>query len=514
MILPPFKPSVFQKAFFDFVEYETGSAVLEAVAGSGKTTTIIEALKLFREGTTVLLLAFNKTIADELAARVQAAGVKASVEVKTFNGLGHSILYKRLGRLTLDNRKMRGVIKGLMDTFDYQEFGQVVFELVGYARRFGLVPEGIRSAPLMPDTAESWHWLINHFGVEVEKDQVQDVIDMARRAIRAGVEMAAEQRVIDFDDQVYLPAIKKMARDTWDVILVDEAQDVSPVRTRLIEMCLRPGGRMFAVGDSFQAIYGFTGSDSEAMNTLRTKFDAVSLPLSISYRCAKKVVAAAQQVMPAIQAAETAPEGIVEYLPAWVGEDFQPGDMVLCRKNAPIVSLAWKLIGKGVACRILGRDIAGGIVKLINDLQPRGLNGQHGLAGKLEAWRLAEVGKWKKEERDDMVEAVNDKASCVEAIMARSTVRTVPDLIRSIEAMFTDDSSGDKAVTLCSMHKSKGLEADRVFILDRDLLPLKSAKQAWQIKQENNLLYVALTRAKKELYFIETTGMVEKKKAA
>jgi superfamily I DNA/RNA helicase len=59
-------------------------------------------------------------------------------------------------------------------------------------------------------------------------------------------------------------------------------------------------------------------------------------------------------------------------------------------------------------------------------------------------------------------------------------------------------------LTLCTVHKAKGLEWNRVYILDEFLMPSKYARQAWQQQQETNLQYVAVTRAKQELKFIYT----------
>ena len=68
--------------------------------------------------------------------------------------------------------------------------------------------------------------------------------------------------------------------------------------------------------------------------------------------------------------------------------------------------------------------------------------------------------------------------------------------------MFGDTKDGEKArvLTLSTIHKSKGREWDRVFILGRTrYLPSPWARKEWQQLQEKNLEYVALTRAKDTL---------------
>lgn len=496
------KPSIYQQNIYDFISSNSGSAVVEAVAGSGKTTTVLKCLELIPKEQSVLLLAFNKSIADELKSRAPK-----HVDVKTFNGLGHNILGSRLGRMELDSNKMRKIVRETMDGFDYKDFGEMVYNLTGYVRRMGLLPKDMRGNAIMEDNLDSWNWLIDHFGIPCDSFIRPLIIEYARNCVIESVEMTAEEKIIDFDDQIYIPAIKNMRGDEYDWVFVDEAQDVSPVRTKLIQLVLKDSGRVIAVGDSRQAVYGFTGSDSKAMQTLRDTFNAISLPLSISYRCSKSIVNEAKSVMPTIEASEVAPLGNVNHLDVVNLECFNGGDMIICRRNAPIIALAFKLISKGIPARVMGRDISGGLIKLIEKLQPKGIDGNHGLIEKLSRWQEKEIAKWKKEDREDMIEATTDKVNCIMAIVDRTTVKSVPDLIRSIESLFSDDVNNTRAVTLCSIHKSKGLESDTVYFLDRDIIPLKSAKQDWQIEQEYNLLYVGITRAKSVLNYISSDSV-------
>jgi len=78
-------------------------------------------------------------------------------------------------------------------------------------------------------------------------------------------------------------------------------------------------------------------------------------------------------------------------------------------------------------------------------------------------------------------------------------------LAANIDALFSDNRDGS-VLTLATVHKSKGLEWDRVFILDPKLMPSKYARQQWQLDQETNIHYVAITRARQELYYIDSEG--------
>ena len=77
--------------------------------------------------------------------------------------------------------------------------------------------------------------------------------------------------------------------------------------------------------------------------------------------------------------------------------------------------------------------------------------------------------------------------------------KNIEDLKLKIQSIFSDDIEG---IILSTVHKAKGLEADRVFIVRPDLLPMtKNIRSQWERQQENNLTYVAITRARKELIY-------------
>ena len=86
-----FKPSKFQQKIYDFITNGSGNAVVSAVAGSGKTTTLLNALKLIPTNKRVLFLAFNKSIAKELQERVPNT---PNIHVKTVHGFGYSSLLR------------------------------------------------------------------------------------------------------------------------------------------------------------------------------------------------------------------------------------------------------------------------------------------------------------------------------------------------------------------------------------------------------------------------------------
>lgn len=249
-----------------------------------------------------------------------------------------------------------------------------------------------------------------------------------------------------------------------------------------------------------QAIYGFRGADSESIEGIRSDFNAITLPLSISYRCAKSIVLEAQKTVPHIEASETASEGSVITMSNYGFSDFKKSDAILCRNVAPLVKMAYGLISRGIPANMMGRDIGKGLTTLVKNLRAKDV---YELTGKLQAWEAKEVTRLQKEKnKDSLLESMTDKLECIRLFMSQNTSGKIIDLIKEIEGFFTEDLNG--CITLATVHRSKGLEFDRVFILDRSRFNPKWAKLEWMVNQEKNLVYVAVTRAKKDLVYISS----------
>lgn len=494
----PFNPSTYQSAIFKFIRTGNGCALVEAVAGSGKTTTIVEALKMIPAADKVLFLAFNKSIAAELKTRVPP-----HVDAMTLNALGHRAWTKFAGRLCqLDSNKTRGIIDTALAE-DEKPNRAAITRLVAVAKSCGLVPNTAKDAAgLRADTLDEWSDLIDHFEIEVEEKDKLTVIESARRVLKLSL---SRHDLIDFDDQLYMTVVFNAPLARYDWVFVDEAQDLSPIQHALLRKALKPGGRLVAVGDSKQAIYGFRGADSNSMDVLRQEFNCVRLPLSISYRCPRNVVDYAKHIVPHIEASDTAPDGTVMSMPQYSETDFAPDDMIICRNTRPIISLAYKLIARMVPVKVLGREIGQGLISLIERLRPQGIDGEKGLVVKLDRWTAKEIERCMARGQEQKAEAAMDKADTIRTFIEFTQPETVAQLTAAIHSLFTDD--GRPATTLSTIHRAKGLEAPRVFVLDPDLMPSRYARQEWQMEQEKNLMYVAYTRAKGQLIFIRSDAM-------
>lgn len=511
-----FVPSAKQQAIFDFVEKSPLSLIIEAVAGSGKTTTIVAAVKLLNANQRIMFCAFNKSIATELSERLPD-----HVNCCTMNSLGHRAWMRHVdSRVELNKNKTYDLLENprvtnLYDKQDIRKIRYVVVQLVNFAKQIGMVPGGMNGVTgLVEDTDANWHAIIDHNNIDMgvtrdgktrfevkeeTRNRTKRAIEVARLVLKLSIQ---QTKIIDFNDQLFLPVIYGAKFPQNHVVFVDEAQDISAIQRVMLKRSLRSDGRLIAVGDPHQAIYGFRGADSESLNNIARDFNCESLPLSISYRCAQDVVKEAQQYVAHIEAHEDAPEGKIEHLGVYNPDNldvFQKNDFVLCRNVAPLVKLAFALIAKGKPAGILGKDIGKRIVSIINKLKATDIPD---LRTKLQKWQQTEISLLQERDPEATGEYIIQQADSVRAFINCSGATTVQGVLDTVEKMFSDRVEG--AIRLSTVHKSKGLEANRVIILDRQLMPSKYATKPWQKVQENNLIYVAITRSINYLGYIET----------
>lgn len=500
-----FTPSPYQQAVFDHLERfpEADNLMVEAVAGSGKTTTIVHGLRHLPAHLNVCMLAFNKSIATELSGKVPAG-----VVVKTFHSLGFAAYRSAVpGRVEVDGKKTYKVLETFLNRDECWDYGAPVAKLVGLAKQAGFGLPGVDTS------AQQWQALADHYDVSAKKGTSWTrVLAHAARALELS---GRTLDVVDFDDMLYMPLLTGAAWPHFDVVFVDEAQDTNRLQVDIVKALIEPKpgvfasgppGRLVFVGDRRQAIYGFRGADASALDNISAEFRCRHLPLSVTYRCPKTVVREAQtNGAPEIEAYEHAAEGAVKVVETFHAEDFGAADAVLCRNKAPLLSLAYACIAQGVGVRFLGREIGQGLIKLVEKLRARDLDD---LLAKLRTWERKETDRARADGREMAVAAAEDKAECIRvAVGALPLDATVGGLVASLKAVF--DEKRGRLLTLSTIHKSKGMEWPVVWLLDEHLMPSKWALQAWQQEQEANLRYVAITRAESELRYIYSDGWRE-----
>lgn len=503
----PFIPSTHQATFFTWVKDGTGSAILIAVAGAGKTTSIKRALVYIPERCHVQLFAFNTDAAYSLKNAIKEMAEEtgrtfANMRAGTFHSVGYAAVCKKLGKpasaVKADGKKMANIARSVLGEVDHELYAEYACKLVGYAKGEGI-------GPLTADTEEAWWKLVQHHDLALDSEDAIEAtaVNIARGLLRRSNE-ESRKGFIDFDDMLYLPLLWRLRLWQNDWVFIDEAQDTNPVRRAIAKLALKPGGRLVAVGDPKQAIYGFTGASHDAIEIIEREFDAVRLPLTVCYRCSAAVVAKAKELVDYIEVAPGAAEGSFETTDDHkVLYGLGATDAILCRNTAPLIGTAYELMAKGVACRVLGREIGKGLVNLIKKMKGKGIAG---LMEKLEAYRDREVAKFTAKGEEAKAEAICDRIECIETFIASMPEldRTVPALIEKIEALFGDGTAS--VLTLSTIHKAKGKEYDTVVIIRPDLMPSKWARQDHQREQESNLQYVADTRAKMHLKYLVSTG--------
>lgn len=484
-------PSKYQTNVIEAAKLGLYSILVNALAGSGKTTLLTMVVEALDRSLRVLCLAFNKSIATEMAARMPSG-----VQVSTVNALGHRVLLNHpdFRGMKLDGDKVRNIAREMI-SYDEKDLTSAVIALVSKAKTHGLVPniEGMREVPprsLMKDTTENWLWLAERYHIELP-EYYHRVFELARAVLGASVNMKS---LIDFDDQMYLPIVWKLRFPKYDRLIVDEAQDLSNIQFEMLRELSHKDTKHIFVGDRKQSLYYFRGADAGAMDRLSREFKCTELPLSITYRCPKKVVAFAQQYEPAMEAADNAIDGEVVTINSILDADLNPGDMVVCRRAAPLFKTAFSLIPRRIPVRIQGRDLCEGLKALVRQMKPKDI--PH-LVEKLNAWEIRQVMKLEEVKAPkEKIALVHDKATCIREVIAGTSCKTIRDLENAMNSLMAGEGP---CVLLSTVHRVKGLESDNVFILDHGHKVW--AKTPEEQQQEINCAYVAVTRAKKKLTF-------------
>lgn len=460
--------SSFQMAIFDDVATGTWHTVVRARAGTGKTTTIVEALRHVPAGKSCLMVAFNKKIAEELTSRAPAG-----VQVKTLHGFGFCALMS-VRKVRLDQNRVRAYLSDRNPEWTGERIGALCKAI------------GLAKGMLAQDAADIDD-IIDRFELDVPEHARAE---FCRDAIETMAWCKRDTGTCDFDDMVWLPVVLGTRVDQFDYVFVDETQDLNKAQIELALRACKRGGRIIAVGDDRQAIYGFRGADEAAMAGLIERLGAHVLPLSVTYRCGKNIVDVAREIVTDYEAAPTNADGLVSHVGDEVMlRDAKAGDFIISRANAPLIGLCMDFLKRGVRANIAGRDVGASLLTLITK---SGASTVAELTKYVDEWCALECARLaaKKPPRDS--QSVEDRAECINALCEGAT--SVADVRARIESLFSDKDDSAR-IMLTTTHKAKGLERERCWILTETYRPRRSTEEA-------NLWYVAVTRAKSELYLV------------
>lgn len=429
--------------------------VIDSVAGSGKTFTSVE--MLMRNG-----------------------GGKA----KTYHQLGFAIIREHAQQVRKNDYKTLDILDRIDKEMD-RSVKAASAKMVSWCKNAGIAKA---------DRDELWA-MVDHYGLPYTDEAIEEAMDTVNIVLQRSAESLRE---IDFDDMLWLPVVKGLqTKNRYRTLLVDEYQDTNLCQQKLAEMV---ADRLVLVGDRRQAIYGFRGAATGAMDLALERLRGMQrgvreMRLTVCRRCPKIVLELARMIVPHIRPLDNAPEGMeTELPPSKLLGMLRPGDLVLCRVNRPLISLAYELMKKRVPVLIKGRQLGQGILTLIGKMESNGAATLPELIGMLNEYLYQEIEKLLPlgERGEGRIAAIQERVECL--IEMASAEQTLDGLKTTVETLFcgdADDAAG--RVMLGTVHRNKGSEAPRVFVLNPEMMPWPT-KRKWEMEQEENIGYVSVTR--------------------
>jgi superfamily I DNA/RNA helicase len=482
------EPSKLQQAILNAYQGSRDNIVINAVAGSGKTSTLKMLSELTQNnGESKLYLAFNREIVEDVLPKLEPLGVFVS----TFHSLGFSAIKAQNPSAKVDKWKYRNLL-----TANLRQSG--LYDLADKGIGLGIVCRSIDAlrVSLSKITPGSFEQALDANDVdftnlnENHPHWLEKLTTVARNTVLQGVE---NDSTVDFIDMISLPVLKgKYHLPGYDLVMIDEMQDLNLVMQRWLSAFKKAGSRIVGVGDPHQAIYAFAGADSNSFYRSKDLISAVEFPLSVCYRCHDEALDWARDYVPHIEGTQRS--GVlsaVEY--GDMPHKLAPKDLVLCRTNAPLVDLALELITLGKPVKIKGKDFGQDLISWVKKTQKTNPDfAQFDVA--FNSLMMAQARQAKSE---DKLARLQDYKDCFDALRNDPAINSYEDLLARIDALYSEKAQGS-AIVLSTFHKSKGIEADTVWILKSHRFPASMTED-----QEGNLAYVAITRAKKVLNVVE-----------
>jgi DNA helicase II / ATP-dependent DNA helicase PcrA len=507
-----FQPSENQENILKWIENGTQHGCINAVAGSGKSTTLmLAALELQNLGfeiPEVKIIVFGKANSLDLISKF---GEQWKDSISTLHSAGWSLIkaYFPSRQLKIDNTKYRsiateqGLIRGgdgssgsLVRNYTIAKDAESEFmKLLDLVRLTCTTP-----TPTNLATLAEHHDLNGLF----DFDRIKIVVN---RCLAIGLERATYRGIFDFCDQIYIPyELALKPRKPYKFVLVDECQDLNAAQLELVKTLAGDTGRILAVGDPYQAIFGFAGADDRSYQKIAEGLQAKELPLSVCYRCPKTHIQLVNSIFTEIPIIShtNAIDGEIKILnPSDLPQTLATGDLVICRKTAPLMKLCMELIAQGMAATVKGRDIGAQIAKELDAIvKMPGYEGYQRLASAIDLYEQMQSEKYGGLKNAEQLRInLEDRCAAIRALyIGYPDCGSISELKDSIEKLFSDNES---PITLATCHRTKGLEADRIFLYQAEEMPLRWKSQLrWQLEQEYNLLYVALTRSKQSLFVV------------
>lgn len=481
-----FTPDKFQQRIQKEFRETQNNIVVQAVAGSGKTSTLKLLMNDIPPHKDAIYVAFNKHIVDSLKATLP---YRENITISTLNSFGARMLYRTLGKITLvENKYFLIALRLFKSSWQLNKENKW-----NYCYNISKIVDVMRFNFCFDDE-EAIQASCAEYGITILADELEHAL----RVFEIGMENINQ---IDFLDQIFLPVVRKIKFIKFHYVLSDEVQDFSKLQHQFVKKLLMPGtGRLVGVGDKNQSIYLFAGASSNSFDAFKNLLPkTIELPLSYCYRCGTEMVAKAKELVPQIESPPNQHKGLISNCN--VTKVIMEGHAVVCRNTKPLVILCRDLIRQGKKATIKGREIGENLIILIRKTQAHTINGcLEKIAGYETELRLKllKKGVYRPDQAKAMIQLVEKKE--IIKVLAEQ-VGTINTLIEKVKQIFVDDSK--EGVLCMTIHKSKGGEWPVVWFLNSFLIPSSYAVTEDELIQERNLLYVAITRAKQKLIYID-----------
>ena len=279
-----FELSEYQKRILDFIKNENGNLLVDAKAGSGKTSTLVLiADEIIKQNKKCLFLAFNKSIVEELKTKI----ISDNCQIKTLHSLGlsflRSFLYKKHGEnyvIDIDqhDEHIKQEVEKLFEVYCRQDFNianaemgsddrddlyynllREVASMVNYSRLYNC---NYHEPEQLYDLAPKLCWYLKDYedyGMKRFPEIVEQVIDGIKESFENPVKDEADipHYKVTYTDMIYFPCLYKMRppfslRTFLDYVLIDETQDLSVLQQMFVKLFVGYNTRMIAVGDEKQ----------------------------------------------------------------------------------------------------------------------------------------------------------------------------------------------------------------------------------------------------------------------
>lgn len=471
------EPTEEQADILEAVRSTTSNLILNALAGTGKTST----LQLIEKVSTqqpILYLAFNRRIADEASKKFSS-----TTSVRTLNGLGHRVWQKTQSqRLNLNPKKTQEIYKAIIaampksvQSICHEAYWDVI-EGVSKAKIVGYIPEG---------TYTHVKALATKAELIASLDEIPDSLtcDLIDATLTESIKQSY-LGTIDFADQIYMPTLFGGTFPSFPLVLGDEAQDFSPINHKLLRRVVGRGTRLCTVGDPWQSIYAFRGAVQSGMEKIAGRFECTGFPLSLSFRCPEAIV---NHVLPHVPHFRwTKPGGKVEVLKDLKLTEISNDCAILCRNNAPLYHLALRLLREGRSVSVAGSELGPKILSIMRKFGDDSLS-KSGVLSAINTWCTEKATKGSK--------SASDTADCMRVFASYGT--TLGGSLAYAKKLFESEGT----IRLLTGHKAKGLEWPLVYHLDPWLI---GKHEKSNHSQEENLRYVISTRAQETLYEINS----------